>query len=79
MGIHTGRTIIVTSFISGALAGMAGSVDILGATFRLIPGFLVGAGFSGIPVALIAQLHPLGVLLSALFFGALRAGGTRCK
>ena len=79
MGIPTGRTIIVTSFISGALAGMAGSVDILGATFRLIPGFLVGAGFSGIPVALIAQLHPLGVLLSALFFGALRAGGNKMQ
>jgi ABC-type uncharacterized transport system permease subunit len=79
MGIRTGRTIIVTSFVSGALAGMAGTVDILGATFRLIPGFLVGAGFSGIPVALIAQLHPLGVLASALFFAALRAGGNKMQ
>lgn len=79
VGIHIGRTLILTSFISGALAGMAGGVDILGATYRLIPGFLVGAGFSGIPVALIAQNHPLGVLLSALFFAALRAGGNRMQ
>ncbi len=79
MGIQTGRTIIVTAFVSGALAGLAGGVDILGATHRLIPGFIVGAGFAGIPVALIAQLHPLGVLLSALFFAALRAGGNRMQ
>jgi simple sugar transport system permease protein len=79
MGIQTGRTLILTSFVSGALAGMAGGIDLLGATFRLIPGFLVGAGFSGIPVALIGQLHPLGVLLSALFFAALRAGGNRLQ
>lgn len=79
MGISTGRTVILTSFISGALAGLAGGVDILGATYRLIPGFIVGAGFSGIPVALIAQLNPLGVLVSALFFAALRAGGNRLQ
>ena len=40
---------------------------------------MVGAGFSGIPVALIAQLHPIGVLVSALFFAALRAGGNRMQ
>jgi len=79
MGIDVPQTIIVTALISGALAGLAGAVEILGTQHRLIQNFLVSAGFDGIPVALIGQLHPLGVLLSALFFGALRAGANKMQ
>ncbi|WP_224244132.1 ABC transporter permease [Hyalangium gracile] len=65
--------------MAGALAGMAGAVLVLGTEFRY-PGVL-GApyGFDGIAIALIGNSNPLGVTLTALFFGALRAGGTRMQ
>ena len=60
--------------ISGAIAGLAGGIELLGVTHRLFERFAAGYGYSGIAVALLAQLHPLGTLLSALFFGALTTG-----
>jgi simple sugar transport system permease protein len=64
---------------AGAWAGLAGAVLVLGTEYRY-PGTL-GApyGFDGIAIALIGANHPLGVGLTALFFGALRAGGTRMQ
>ena len=79
MGVDIKRTILTTALISGALAGMGGAIEILGAQHRVIERFLVDAGFTGIPVALIGNLHPYGVVLSALFFGALRAGANRMQ
>ncbi len=79
MGVDIKKTILTTAVISGALAGMGGAIEILGTQHRVIESFLVDAGFTGIPVALIGNLHPLGVLLSALFFGALRAGANRMQ
>lgn len=79
MGINIGRTTVTTALISGALAGLAGAMEVMGSQYRVIPGFLVNAGFDGIPVALIGQLHPLGAILSALFFGALRAGANKMQ
>jgi len=79
MGINVYQTILLTALVSGSLAGLAGCMEILGSQHRIIERFLVDAGFTGIPVALIGQLHPLGVGLSALFFGALRAGANRMQ
>jgi len=79
MGINVNKTILVTALISGSLAGLAGAMEILGSQHRVIERFLVDAGFTGIPVALIGQLHPVGVGLSAFFFGALRAGANRMQ
>ncbi len=78
-GVNVRATIIQTAMISGALAGLAGGVDMLGSAHRVISGFLSGAGWTGIPVALIGQLHPGGVLLSSLFFGALKAGANKMQ
>jgi simple sugar transport system permease protein len=60
--------------LSGALAGMAGCIELLGVTHRLFERFAAGYGYSGIAVALLAQLHPIGTSASALFFGALITG-----
>lgn len=60
--------------ISGGLAGLAGGIELLGVSHRLFERFAAGYGYSGIAVALLAQLHPLGTLASALFFGALTTG-----
>jgi ABC-type uncharacterized transport system permease subunit len=79
MGINVRKTLFITALISGALGGLAGGMEVLGTQHRIIPGFLVNAGFDGIPVALIGQLHPFGALLAAIFFGALRAGSNRMQ
>jgi len=79
MGINVPKTLFTTGLISGALGGLAGGMEVLGTQHRIIPGFLVNAGFDGIPVALIGQLHPFGALLSAIFFGALRAGSNKMQ
>jgi simple sugar transport system permease protein len=65
--------------MAGALAGLAGAVLVLGTEFRY-PGVL-GApyGFDGIAISLIGNNNPLGVAVTAIFFGALRAGGTRMQ
>jgi simple sugar transport system permease protein len=78
-GIPVGRRTLEAMGLAGALAGMAGAVLVLGTELRY-PGSL-GApyGFDGIAISLIGGNHPLGVALSALFFGVLRAGGTRMQ
>ncbi|MBC8064809.1 MAG: ABC transporter permease [Chlorobia bacterium] len=60
--------------LSGGLCGLAGGVELLGITGYLGKGFPQQLGFLAIPVALLAGLHPLWVLLSAFYFGALFAG-----
>jgi len=79
MGINVTRTLFTTAMISGFLGGLAGGMEVLGTQHRVIPGFLINAGFDGIPVALIGQLHPVGALLSATFFGAMRAGSNKMQ
>lgn len=73
-GIDVRGQIIRAMAISGAIAGVAGGVELLGVTNRLFERLAAGYGYSGIAVALLAQLHPIGTVASALFFGALSAG-----
>jgi simple sugar transport system permease protein len=60
--------------LSGALCGLAGGVELFGVSAQIGVGFSLGWGFLAIPAALIGGLHPWGVLLSSLFFGAVLAG-----
>ena len=60
--------------LSGALAGLAGGVQIAGVTYVLYKGLSPGHGYTAIAVALLAGLHPLGVLATGTFFGALEGG-----
>lgn len=75
-GINRRRNIILAMVISGALAGLAGAVQIMGPehSAKELSAF-AGFGFNGIAVALLAKSHPLGVLLSAMLFGALINAG----
>jgi general nucleoside transport system permease protein len=73
-GMNIERQVVIAMFVSGALAGLAGMSDILGLSLKLREGFTGGAGFIGIAVALLGRGHPIGVVLSALLFGALHKG-----
>ncbi len=75
-GMSISRTIVLTMVICGGLAGLAGTTQVLGPSRTLTPGFSPGWGFDGIAVALIGGSRPLGVVLAAFLFGALRAGAT---
>ena len=59
---------------SGAVAGLAGAEEVLGVTHAYFDNFSPGYGFDGIAVAMLADFHPFGVVLSALLFGALNSG-----
>lgn len=74
-GINVGRSYVITMAIAGGMAGVAGALQILGVLGRATPGFSAGLGFDGIAVALLGRSNPYGVVLAALLFGALRAGG----
>ncbi|MFZ4527444.1 MAG: ABC transporter permease [Undibacterium curvum] len=74
-GISISKTIIVTMMISGALAGLGAVNSVMGSTHYLNLNFPAGAGFIGIAIALMGRQHPIGILLSAILFGALIQGG----
>lgn len=73
-GIPPERHGIAALAIAGALAGAAGAFEVAGVTGRLYQGLSPGFGYTAIAVALLARLHPLAVVPSAFFFGALEAG-----
>ena len=60
--------------LSGAIAGLAGGVEVSGVSYALFQNLSPGYGFTGIAVALLGRLHPFGVVLAGLLFGALEAG-----
>lgn len=73
-GIPVDLTMLRVALISGGLAGMAGVGEVAGLkgylTLDLSPGF----GYAGIAVAMLASLHPLGVVLSAVFLAGIYVG-----
>lgn len=73
-GVRVESYLIVAMLLSGACAGIAGSVEILGVHRRAIEGVSGGYGFTGIVVALFGGLHPVGIIPASLFFGLLLIG-----
>jgi general nucleoside transport system permease protein len=73
-GIPPERYGVAALAIAGALAGAAGAFEVAGVSGRLYQGLSPGYGYTAIAVALLARLHPIAVVPSALFFGALEAG-----
>lgn len=60
--------------LAGALAGLAGAVEVLGVQHRLLEGLTSGYGFTGIVAALLGWLHPIGLIPASVFFGGLLVG-----
>lgn len=73
-GVNIGRQFLLTMFISGALAGLAGAVEVMGVHKYFIKGFSPGYGYDGLSIAVLGQNSPVGVLVSAILYGALRSG-----
>jgi simple sugar transport system permease protein len=75
-GINAAQVSMRAFLLSGAIAGLAGGVELTGVTFALYENFSPGYGYTAIAVALLARLNPIGVLGTALVLGALDAGAT---
>ncbi|MBF5005007.1 ABC transporter permease [Diaphorobacter caeni] len=73
-GVSTLRTIVMTALISGGIAGLAGAIEVAGrasyVTLDLSPGY----GYTGIVIAMLAGLRPLGVLASAILVAGIQVG-----
>lgn len=74
-GIASKRTAVLSMALAGAMGGIAGAMVVLAQLGRFVTGFSPGYGFTGIAVAVLGRSNPWGVLLAALLFGALEAGG----
>jgi ABC-type uncharacterized transport system permease subunit len=89
-GMPVARNIILAMALSGALAGLAGAVEVTGVALDVTTvtpqgtryfglGFSSGYGFDAIAVALLGRGNPYGVVAAALLFGGMRAGATRMQ
>ena len=65
--------------ISGAFAGMAGMMQVMGVEGRSLGPTPVSYGYAGIAVALLGRLHPAGIVAAALFFGMLDRGASNVE
>lgn len=73
-GINNTKIVFLTALISGGLAGLAGVMEVAGIHFHLLMDISPGYGYSGIPIAMLGRLHPIGTALSAFFFSVIIVG-----
>ncbi|QIE42640.1 ABC transporter permease [Rhodobacteraceae bacterium SC52] len=78
-GIRIERTIITAMLISGAVAGLAGVIEVFGVHARMKPDISLGFGFTGIIIAVIALLNPIAVIFVAILFGGFVNGGIKLQ
>src|SRR5271167_1814210 len=78
-GFDADRLVIVTFLISGALAGLAGIIEVAGPIGHLQPGISPGYGFTAIIVAFLGRLNPIGILVAGLFLALTFIGGENAQ
>ncbi len=74
-GMNVRWNTVLAMALSGALAGLAGGIEIAGVHFNMTPGFFGGVGFDAIAVALLARNNPRNMITAGLLWGALISGG----
>ena len=78
-GVNVKWQIFIVLLIAGGLAGLAGTGEVIGLKGKLFDRFSHGLGYDAIAVALMGNGDPLAVILTAIFFGALRAGAGKMQ
>lgn len=73
-GMPVGRVTLLVALLSGALAGLAGAVEVAGRAGYVTLDMSPGYGYSGIVIAMLAGLHPLGVVAAAVFVAGILVG-----
>jgi ABC-type uncharacterized transport system permease subunit len=73
-GVPLGRTLTIVAVVSGGFAGLAGAVEVMGVQSYVTTELSPGYGYSGIVVAMLANLNPIGVIFAALFIAAMFVG-----
>lgn len=73
-GVSVTRTVVLVALLSGGLAGLAGAIEVAGRTSYLTLDMSPGYGYSGIVIAMLAGLHPLGVVLGSVFVAGVLVG-----
>ena len=73
-GVQVTRTTVGVALLSGALAGLAGAIEVAGRTSYVTLDMSPGYGYSGIVIAMLAGLHPLGVIAAAVFVAGVLVG-----
>ncbi|MCV3767722.1 ABC transporter permease [Rhizobium sp. TRM95796] len=73
-GVPLGRTLVMVACLSGGLAGLAGAIEVMGVKGYVTTDLSPGYGYSGIVVAMLANLNPLGVVLAGLFTATMFVG-----
>ncbi len=73
-GVPVTRTVVWVALLSGGLAGLAGAIEVAGRTSYLTLDMSPGYGYSGIVIAMLAALHPLGVVLASVFVAGVLVG-----
>ena len=75
VGISLRKKVFTVLLLSGAIAGLAGGIELTGSSSRIVEGVANGYGFAGIIVAALALMRPSGVAAVAVAFGAVQIGG----
>jgi general nucleoside transport system permease protein len=78
-GMDVEHNYSLVMLLAGGLAGLAGASVVLGTDFTLTPGIAGTYGFDAITLALLGRSNPYGVVLAALLFGGLHAGGVQMQ
>ncbi len=78
-GIPSKKYLASSLLLGGALAGLAGGIEILGTYFRLYDGISPAYGFDGIPIALLTGGNPIGAIIGSILFGAMRVGSANMQ
>ncbi|HUD34925.1 MAG TPA: ABC transporter permease [Variovorax sp.] len=74
VGVPVTRTVVMVALLSGALAGLAGAIEVAGRTGYVTLDMSPGYGYAGIVIAMLAGLHPLGVVAAAVFVAGVLVG-----
>ena len=73
-GVPVSRTVVLVAMLSGALAGLAGAIEVAGRTGYLTLDMSPGYGYTGIVIAMLAALHPIGAVFASVFVAGVLVG-----